>query len=104
MRSSDGAVTQMVPTKDLAFHSGNYSTNMHSVGIEHEGFAAHGATWYTEAQYQATAEMVKYLAARFDIPLDRQHILGHDNVPGPKSSFVARCTGTRVRPGTGTTS
>ncbi|MFI1168457.1 N-acetylmuramoyl-L-alanine amidase [Streptomyces sp. NPDC020801] len=89
MRSSDGAVTQMVPTKDLAFHSGNYPTNMHSVGIEHEGYAAHGATWYTEAQYQATAEMVKYLAARFDIPLDRQHILGHDDVPGPKSSFVA---------------
>ncbi|NUP36945.1 MAG: transglycosylase SLT domain-containing protein [Streptomyces sp.] len=89
MRSADGAVTQMVPTKDLAFHAGNYSTNMHSIGIEHEGYAAHGATWYTEAQYEATAELVKYLAARFDIPLDRQHIIGHDNVAGPGSSFVA---------------
>ncbi|MGW7424877.1 N-acetylmuramoyl-L-alanine amidase [Streptomyces sp. NPDC054813] len=89
MRSSDGAVTQMVPTKDLAFHAGNYSTNMHSIGIEHEGYAAHGATWYTEAQYEATAELVKYLAARFDIPLDRQHIIGHDNVAGPKSSLVS---------------
>ncbi|RPE43562.1 transglycosylase-like protein with SLT domain [Streptomyces sp. Ag109_O5-1] len=89
MRSSDGAVTQMVPTKDLAFHAGNYSTNMHSIGIEHEGYAAHGATWYTEAQYEATAELVKYLADRFDIPLDRQHIIGHDNVAGPKSSLVS---------------
>ncbi|MFE2061603.1 N-acetylmuramoyl-L-alanine amidase [Streptomyces sp. NPDC059467] len=89
MRSSDGAVTQMVPTKDLAFHAGNYSTNMHSIGIEHEGYAAHGATWYTEAQYEATAELVEYLAARFDIPLDRQHIIGHDNVAGPKSSLVS---------------
>ncbi|MGI5460851.1 N-acetylmuramoyl-L-alanine amidase [Streptomyces sp. CA-249302] len=89
MRSSDGAVTQMVPTKDLAFHAGNYSTNMHSIGIEHEGYAAHGATWYTEAQYEATAELVKYLAARFGIPLDRQHIIGHDNVAGPKSSLVS---------------
>lgn len=89
MRSSDGAVTQMVPTKDLAFHAGNYSTNMHSIGIEHEGYAAHGATWYTEAQYEATADLVKYLAARFDIPLDRQHIIGHDNVAGPKSSLVS---------------
>jgi N-acetyl-anhydromuramyl-L-alanine amidase AmpD len=89
MRSSDGAVTQMVPTKDLAFHAGNYSTNMHSVGIEHEGYAAHGATWYTEAQYEATADLVKYLAARFGIPLDRQHIIGHDNVVGPTSGTVS---------------
>ncbi|MCI3273561.1 N-acetylmuramoyl-L-alanine amidase [Streptomyces cylindrosporus] len=89
MRSSDGAVTQMVPTKDLAFHAGSYSTNMHSIGIEHEGYAAHGATWYTEAQYEATADLVKYLAARFGIPLDRQHIIGHDNVAGPRSSLVS---------------
>ncbi|MFG3017108.1 N-acetylmuramoyl-L-alanine amidase [Streptomyces sp. NPDC048254] len=89
MRSSDGAVTQMVPTKDLAFHAGNYSTNMHSIGIEHEGYAAHGATWYTEAQYEATAELVKYLAGRFGIPLDREHIVGHDNVAGPNSSLVS---------------
>ncbi|MFI5998443.1 N-acetylmuramoyl-L-alanine amidase [Streptomyces sp. NPDC051362] len=89
MRSSDGAVTQMVPTKDLAFHAGNYSTNMHSLGIEHEGYAANGATWYTEAQYESTAALVKYLAERFDIPLDRQHIIGHDNVAGPADAYVA---------------
>ncbi|MET7451336.1 N-acetylmuramoyl-L-alanine amidase [Streptomyces sp. NPDC005574] len=89
MRSSDGAVTQMVPTKDLAFHAGNYSTNMHSVGIEHEGYATHGATWYTEAQYEATAELVKYLSGRFGIPLDRQHVIGHDNVVGPTSGTVS---------------
>ncbi|MFG2356849.1 N-acetylmuramoyl-L-alanine amidase [Streptomyces sp. NPDC048521] len=87
--SSDGAVTQMVPTKDIAFHAGNYSTNLHSIGIEHEGYAVHGAAWYTEAQYEATAALVQYLAARFNIPLDRQHIIGHDNVAGPNSSLVA---------------
>ncbi|MGW5049182.1 N-acetylmuramoyl-L-alanine amidase [Streptomyces griseoluteus] len=89
MRSSDGAVTQMVPTKDVAYHAGNYSTNLHSIGIEHEGYAAHGATWYTEAQYQATASLVRYLADRFGIPLDREHILGHDDVAGPSSSLIA---------------
>ncbi|MFJ6836321.1 N-acetylmuramoyl-L-alanine amidase [Streptomyces sp. NPDC091209] len=89
MRSSDGAVTQMVPTKDIAFHAGNYSTNLHSIGIEHEGYAAHGGTWYTEAQYEATASLVRYLSDRFGIPLDREHIIGHDNVAGPKSSLVA---------------
>ncbi|MCX5316435.1 N-acetylmuramoyl-L-alanine amidase [Streptomyces sp. NBC_00154] len=89
MRSSDGAVTQMVPTKDIAFHAGNYSSNLHSIGIEHDGYAAHGATWYAEAQCEATAELVKYLAGRFQIPLDRQHIIGHDNVPGPDSASVS---------------
>ncbi|WP_328583058.1 N-acetylmuramoyl-L-alanine amidase [Streptomyces sp. NBC_00370] len=89
MRASDGAVTQMVPTKDLSFHAGNYWFNMHSIGIEHEGFAAQGATWYTQTQYQATADLVKYLAARYGIPLDREHLIGHDNVPGPVNSSVA---------------
>ncbi|MET9668055.1 N-acetylmuramoyl-L-alanine amidase [Streptomyces sp. NPDC006475] len=89
MRSSDGATTQMAATKDIPFHAGNYSANMHSIGIEHEGYAAHGGTWYTEAQYEATAELVEYLADRFGIPLDRQHIIGHDNIVGPKSSLVA---------------
>ncbi|MFD7921422.1 N-acetylmuramoyl-L-alanine amidase [Streptomyces sp. NPDC059740] len=89
MRSSDGAVTQMVPDKNVTFHAGNYWFNMHSLGIEHEGFAAHGATWYTQTQYENTATLVKYLAARYGVPLDRQHIIGHDNVPGPASSYVA---------------
>ncbi|MGW6740156.1 N-acetylmuramoyl-L-alanine amidase [Streptomyces sp. NPDC055025] len=89
IRSSDGAVTQMVPTKDLSFQAGNYSTNMHSIGIEHEGYAASGGTWYTQIQYETSAELVAYLADRFDIPLDRQHIVGHDNVPGPNSSLVS---------------
>jgi N-acetylmuramoyl-L-alanine amidase len=89
MRSSDGAVTQMVPNEDVAFHAGNYWFNMHSVGIEHEGFAAAGASWYTEAQYRSTARLVRYLAARYGIPLDRRHIIGHDDVPGPQSGSAA---------------
>lgn len=31
--------------------------------------------------YRSTARLVRYLAAKYDIPLDRQHILGHDGVP-----------------------
>jgi N-acetyl-anhydromuramyl-L-alanine amidase AmpD len=89
MRSSDGAITQSVADKDLAFHAGNYWFNMHSIGIEHEGYAAHGATWYTQVQYENTAELVKYLAAKYDVKLDREHIIGHDNVPGPVDSYVS---------------
>ncbi|GAA3746080.1 peptidoglycan recognition family protein [Streptomyces tremellae] len=89
MKASDGSVTQMVPTKDIAFHAGNYWFNMHSIGIEHEGFAAQGATWYTQAQYEETADLVTYLAAKYNIPLDREHIIGHDNVPAPGDGTVA---------------
>lgn len=89
IRSADGHVTQMVPTKDVAWQAGNWYVNMHSIGIEQEGFAVAGASWFTEALYHSSARLVRYLAARFDIPLDRQHIIGHDNVPGISAAGVA---------------
>ncbi|MEU8146394.1 N-acetylmuramoyl-L-alanine amidase [Nonomuraea sp. NPDC048901] len=83
IRSSDGHVAQHVRTKDIAWHAGNWDINSRSIGIEHEGYLASGGTWYTEAMYRSSAKLVKYLAAKHHIPLDRAHILGHDNVPGP---------------------
>ncbi|MEU1213275.1 N-acetylmuramoyl-L-alanine amidase [Streptomyces sp. NPDC005791] len=81
VRSSDGHVTQMVKNKDVAWQAGNWYLNTHSIGIEQEGVAAEGATWYTPEMYRSTARLVRHLAAKYDIPLDRQHILGHDGVP-----------------------
>lgn len=88
LRSTDGHIAQHVKTKDVAWHAGNWDVNARSVGLEHEGFLAQPDAWYTEAMYRASARLVRYLAARFDIPLDRQHILGHDNVPGPTTSTI----------------
>ncbi|MGH3461214.1 MAG: N-acetylmuramoyl-L-alanine amidase [Kribbellaceae bacterium] len=82
MRSSDGHTWQHVKANDVAWHAGNWYVNMHSLGIEHEGFAAQGATWYTEALYRNSARLVRYLAAKYDVPLDRAHIMGHDKIPG----------------------
>ncbi|MEV4753885.1 peptidoglycan recognition family protein [Micromonospora sp. NPDC049559] len=81
LRSVDGHIAQHVKAKDVAWHAGNWYVNAKSVGLEHEGFAAQG-TWYTEAMYRSSAKLVRYLALRLGIPLDRQHIIGHDNVPG----------------------
>ncbi|MFD6250401.1 N-acetylmuramoyl-L-alanine amidase, partial [Streptomyces roseolus] len=39
IRASDGLVTQMVENKNIAWHAGNWSDNMHAIGVEHEGFA-----------------------------------------------------------------
>ncbi|MFI7606953.1 N-acetylmuramoyl-L-alanine amidase [Micromonospora sp. NPDC049366] len=88
LRSVDGHVAQHVKTKDVGWQAGNWYVNAKSVGIEHEGFAGHG-TWYTEAMYRTSAKLVRYLALRLGIPLDRQHIIGHDNVPGTVASTVA---------------
>ncbi|MFC9792914.1 N-acetylmuramoyl-L-alanine amidase [Streptomyces sp. NPDC127584] len=86
LKADGSAATQMVATKDIAFHAGNYWTNMHGIGIELEGYAAQGPTWFTPAQYEATAELVGYLAQRFGVPLDREHVIGHDNVMPPRPS------------------
>jgi N-acetylmuramoyl-L-alanine amidase-like protein len=88
VRSADGQVTQFVPTRDIAYHAGNFWFNAHSIGIEHEGFLAQGGTWYTEAMYQSSARLVRWLAHRFDVPLDRAHILGHEEVPGQTPAAV----------------
>ena len=56
IRSSDGHVAQHVNPKNVGFQAGNWYVNTHSIGIEHEGFAATGAAWYTESMYQASAD------------------------------------------------
>ncbi|WP_369387326.1 N-acetylmuramoyl-L-alanine amidase [Streptomyces sp. CG1] len=88
VRSTDGLIAQHVKAKDVAWHAGNWDINARSVGIEHEGFLANPDAWYTEAMYRSSARLVKYLSRRYDIPLDRQHILGHENVPGPTTSTI----------------
>lgn len=78
VRAADGQVTQLVRTTDVAWHAGNWTINSHSIGIEHEGVASGGG--FTEQEYRASATLVRYLAARYHIPLDRDHIIGHDEV------------------------
>ncbi|MEU3338269.1 peptidoglycan recognition family protein [Streptomyces sp. NPDC006668] len=88
IRSTDGLIAQHVKAKDVAWHAGNWYINAKSIGIEHEGFLAAPDAWYTEAMYRSSARLVRYLAAKHRIPLDRQHILGHENVPGPTTSTI----------------
>ncbi|MFL5942002.1 MAG: N-acetylmuramoyl-L-alanine amidase [Gaiellaceae bacterium] len=89
IRSRDGFVTQMVPTKDVAWHAGNWYVNTHSVGIENEGFALDLSDWFTPRLYHSLARLTRYQAQRFGFPLDRAHVVGHDQVPGPTGAFQA---------------
>jgi hypothetical protein len=81
VRSSDGHIAEHLDHKNVGWQAGNWAVNMRSLGVEHEGFAADGS-WYTEILYRNSAELVGFLADRYDVPIDRAHILGHDNVPG----------------------
>ncbi|MBI3184295.1 MAG: N-acetylmuramoyl-L-alanine amidase [Myxococcales bacterium] len=79
VRSSDGQVTQMVEHKNTAWHAQCY--NGKSIGIEHEGYAQNPSAWYTEAMYQESAKLTRYIADRHGIPKTRSNIIGHYEVP-----------------------
>jgi hypothetical protein len=89
IRSADGHVTQMVPTKDVAWHAGNWWINSHAVGIENEGFATELSQWFTPQLYSSLARLTRYLAWKYHVPLDREHLIGHDQVPGPTAPYQA---------------
>ncbi len=89
--AGDGRVAQLVATANTAWHTGNRTFNMHSIGLEHEGYALgrnpdKRPTWYSEQLYRSSAELTRYLAGKYGIPLDRQHIIGHDEIPKPIDS------------------
>ncbi|MGW1768144.1 N-acetylmuramoyl-L-alanine amidase [Streptomyces sp. NPDC002073] len=77
----DGHVEQMVRELDVAFHANNRSVNERSVGIEHVGFV-HRREDFTDAMYAASAALAADICRRYGIPVDRRHIIGHDEVPG----------------------
>jgi len=81
--SKYGGITQSVRDRDVAWHAGHYYTNQRSIGIEHEGFVAKKSTW-TEAMLNASAHLTADLCQRYGIPIDRTHIIGHNEVPGCK--------------------
>ncbi|GGB15295.1 amidase [Flexivirga endophytica] len=81
VRSDDGMIAQHLEAKDVGWHAGNWYVNAHSIGVEHEGYATAGPTWFTEAMYRKSARLIAYLCKKYQIPVDRAHIIGHDQVP-----------------------
>ncbi len=75
---TNGRVGQFVTEGTTAWHAGNFNFNQRSIGIEHVGYATKP---FAEAEYAASAKLVDYLAEKYDIPRDRAHIIGHDQIP-----------------------
>ena len=80
--SRGGHIVQLVDVKDVAWHAGNKRFNLRSVGIEHEGMT-YDPGGFSDAQYHASARLAAYLAERLLLPIDRDHIVGHNQVPDP---------------------
>ena len=78
---SEGRVVQCVRHEDIAWHAGNWSYNVHSIGIEHGGYADNRKTW-TDRKYHASAKLAAYCCRRHNIKVDREHIVLHNKVPG----------------------
>ncbi|GAA2473003.1 N-acetylmuramoyl-L-alanine amidase [Actinocorallia cavernae] len=81
VRSADGHVAQCVRESDIAWHAGNWSYNTRSVGIEHEGWVDQ-PSYFTNALYEQSAKLTASICDRYGIPKDREHIIGHYQVPG----------------------
>ncbi|MDX6425484.1 MAG: hypothetical protein QOD52_889 [Gaiellaceae bacterium] len=78
----DGSIVQLVHLSDIAWHAGNWKVNCHSIGIEHVG-ETYDPAGFTVDEYRSSARLVAWLVRRYDIPVDRTHIIGHAQVPDP---------------------
>ncbi len=85
-----GKIYQMVRDEDTSWHAGavnkpswklydGTNPNRYTIGIEHECLTG---GLLTEAQYKATVELHKMLIAKYNIPIDEDHIIGHYRIDG----------------------
>lgn len=94
-----GEVHQYVAEENGAWHAGrilnptfklfkgmNVNPNYYTIGIEHEGKA--DSVWSPEMK-AASAAMIKAVCARWNIPIDRDHVIGHYQVFSGKPNCPA---------------
>lgn len=101
----NGEVHQYVKEEDGAWHAGriqnptfslfkgaNINPNLYTIGIEHEGKAD---TAWSPAMKAASAELIREICGRWNIPIDRNHIIGHyqifsgkPNCPGINKGMI----------------
>ena len=86
--TKDGRIIQMVADEDTAFAVGivnnptwmlydGSNPNNYTLSIEHEALAGESLT---EQQYQASLALHWMLISKWQIPVDRDHIIGHDRL------------------------
>ncbi|MET9831408.1 N-acetylmuramoyl-L-alanine amidase [Streptomyces sp. NPDC006385] len=81
VRSADGHTSQCVREPDIAWHAGDWEYNTRSIGIEHEGWVDQPG-YFTDVMYETSARLTAAICTKYGIPKDREHIIGHHEVPG----------------------
>jgi len=80
-----GRIIQLVKEGDKAWSNGSYNRgswnlydgtnpNLTTISIEHEGLTGE---LLTEAQYQSSLFLHRELIAKYSLPIDEEHIIGH---------------------------
>lgn len=75
MRSADGYLVQLVAESNGAWHARCW--NKYMLGVEHEAVTPVD-NWFSETMYRASAKLYRHFCDKFGIPMDRNHIIGHD--------------------------
>lgn len=93
-----GEVHQYVQEGDAAWHAGrvdkpswalikpDVNPNLYTIGLEHEGKPADE---WTDAMKQASAALIRDICQRWQIPIDRSHIIGHYQIFSQKPNCPA---------------
>lgn len=81
----DNRIVQWCKEDSTAYHAGNFQVNLESIGIEH---SATPDRLLSEQSYKTSAQLIRDICTRYNIPLDRQHIIKHSEVK------ATQCPGT----------
>lgn len=87
------------PTASVVLSRPDQNPNAYCISIEHEGDGEHELT---PAQRASSVALIRDIAARHNIPIDRRHILGHHEIFAPKTCPGAISVDALVRDAAGT--
>jgi len=76
----DGSIRQWVEEANTAWQAGNYPVNQTTIGIEHEDNGNANDSIRTDAEYEASSDLVADICRRYGFPADTNHIFLHKNV------------------------
>ncbi len=79
---TDGALYALLEEYSVAYANGNYGMNQRAISIEHVDNGNYNGS-RPDALYKTSAKLVYDICAYYSIPLDRQHVIGHREVPYP---------------------
>lgn len=76
----DGRIIQWVPEDHVAYANSNYTVNQSAISIEHEDNGdSYGPR--TDILYQKSAQLVHELCTYYELPINRDIIIRHREVP-----------------------